>query len=297
MSSSETTQNINDFDKLWDYSNPEETNKKFNKILPEVKASGDKSAYLQLMTQIARALGLQMKFDEAHEKLDEVEKQLTDDLKVAGIRYYLERGRILNSSKQKDRGKELFLRAYELAVEACEDNLAVDAAHMLGIIEPGDESLKWNETAMKLAEKSNDIKANGWLGSLYNNTGWTYHDMKNYDKALELFRKNVKWHTEKKSVKQLLIAKWCVARTLRSLEKHHEALEIQKKLIEEYDEKKIEHSGYEHEEIAECNLILGNNGEAKKYFVKAYEILSKDIWLTEYEKERLDRMEKLSREL
>lgn len=283
------------FKDLWDYNDPGATEKNFRAILEETNASEDKSAYLQLLTQLARSLGLQMKFDEAHKILDEVENRLSDELYVARIRYLLERGRVQNSSKQKDRGKKFFLEAYKLAKLMNEDFYAVDAAHMLGIVEQGDGSLNWNEKAMRTAEASDDKNANGWLGSLYNNTGWTYHDMGKFEKAFELFRKNVEWHTMKNSVQELIIAKWCVGRTMRSLNLIEDALKLQQNLLEEAKIKGIV-DGYIFEEIAECNLILGNKGEASENFAKAYEELSKDIWLAEYEKERLDRMKKLGGE-
>lgn len=285
---------MTDFDSLWNYDNPEETEKKFREILPEVKASGDKSAYLQLMTQIARTLGLQMKFDEAHRILDETDPQITDEFKLARVRYLLERGRAYNSSKKIDRAREMFLKAFELSRENGFDNFTVDAAHMLGITESGEDSLKWNETAMEIAENSQDKKANGWLGSLYNNTGWTFHDMKDYRKALEIFEKNVKWHNERKNIQKEIIAKWCVGRTLRSLDRIDEAMEIHRRLLEEIKEKNLEEDGYIYEELGECNLIKGNTAESKKNFGIAYKMLSKDIWLAEYEKERLERMKKLS---
>lgn len=283
------------FKDLWDYNDPGATEKNFRAILEETNASEDKSAYLQLLTQLARSLGLQMKFDEAHKILDEVENRLSDELYVARIRYLLERGRVLNSSKQKDRGKKFFLEAFELAKFSNEDFYAVDAAHMLGIVEQGDGSLNWNEKAMRTAEASDDKNANGWLGSLYNNTGWAYHDMGKFEKAFELFRKNVEWHTMKNSVQELIIAKWCVGRTMRSLNLIEDALKLQQNLLEEAKIKGIV-DGYIFEEIAECNLILGNKREASENFAKAYEELSKDIWLAEYEKERLDRMKKLGGE-
>jgi tetratricopeptide (TPR) repeat protein len=284
------SENILEFDKLWDYNNPAETEKKFRDVLPRIKDSKNQSAYLQLLTQIARTLGLQMKFDEAHKVLDEAESQLTDKDHLPKIRYFLERGRALNSSKQKDKGKELFLKAYKTASENGEDFYAIDAAHMLGIIEPYEEAQKWNEEAMKLAEKSKDKRANNWLGSLYNNTAWNYHGNNEYEKALKLFEKNVKWHTEKNSLKQLIIAKWCVAKTLRSLNKVDESLKMQQDLLKEAEDKGIHDNGYTYEELAECHLIKGNKEESKKYFKLAYDRLSKDIWLAEYEKERLDRM-------
>ncbi len=285
--------NIFEFDKLWDYNNPAETEKKFREILTKVKNSGDQSAYLQLLTQLARTQGLQMKFAEAHKILDEVEPMLKDDLAVAKIRYLLERGRTFRSSKQVEKSRDLFLKAYELALKNNEDDYAIDAAHMLGIIEPYKEAQEWNELAMKLAEKSKDEKARGWLGSLYNNTGWNYHDNKEYDKAMELFKKNVEYHTQKKSVQQLMIAKWCVGRTLRSLGKTDEAIDAQLALMKELEERKLEQDGYVFEELGELYLIKNQNNEAKKYFAQAYDLLSKDIWLSENEKDRLDRLKKL----
>lgn len=293
MSQTETQNNILNFDKLWNYNKPDETEFKFSEILLKVKDSGDKSMYLQLLTQIARTQGLQMKFDKAHKTLDEVEKSLTDDLKVAEIRYLLERGRVYNSSNQKEKARNYFLKAYNKSLELREDFYAIDAAHMMGIVEAPDEALEWNEKALSLAEKSDDPRAKKWCGSLYNNMGWTYHDIKKYDKALNLFEKNVEWHTERKSEEELRIAKWCVAKTLRSMNKVEEALHAQNNLLKEIEENGIEGDGYVYEELAECNYLLGNKEEAKKYFALAYELLSKDIWLAENEKDRLERMKSL----
>lgn len=286
-------QNPLNFDKLWDYGNPEQTEKEFRKILPEVEATKDKSAYLQLLTQIARTLGLQMKFEDAHKVLDEVEPQLSADMVLPKIRYYLERGRTFNSSKKFNEAEEMFIKAYELALESNEDFYTVDAAHMLGIVKKGEESLKWNKTAIDIAEKSADPRANGWLGSLYNNTGWTYFDMNEFNKALDIFEKNVVWHTNKGSKNPLIIAKWCVAKTLRVQGKVDDALSRQISLLKEAEDMGINDNGYTFEELGECYLLKGNKEESAKNFRKAYDELSKDIWLAEYEKDRLERMKKL----
>ena len=54
------------FDTLWNYSDPKGTEAKFRELIPQAKESGDTSYYAQLLTQIARAEGLQRKFEEAH---------------------------------------------------------------------------------------------------------------------------------------------------------------------------------------------------------------------------------------
>ncbi len=284
---------INDFDKLWDYGNPSETEKKFRELIPALKDSKDRSSYLQLLTQLARTQSLQMKFEEAHSILDEAEPQITDEFYIAKIRYLLERGRTFSSSKQADKSRDFFVKAYEFAVKHNEDNYAIDAAHMLGIIEPYKEAQEWNEIAIKITEKTKDEKAKKWIGALYNNTAWNYHDNKEYGKALELFRKNVDFHTKSGSKQQLIIAKWSVARALRSLDKTDEALDMQLSLLKEIEEKGLEQDGYIYEELGELYLIKDNQTEAKKYFGPAYDLLSKDIWLAANEKERLERIKTL----
>lgn len=287
------TDTLPDFDKLWDYNNPAETEKKFKEILPQAEESKDKSYLIELLTQVARTEGLQMKFDDAHKTLDRAMKLIKADHIRPRIRYMLERGRVYNSSKVYDKAKELFLAAYQQAVKYNEDNLTVDAAHMMGIVEKAEESLKWNEVAMKHAEYSKDENAKKWLGSLYNNTGWTYHDMGDYNKALELFERNVIWHSERNTKQGLSIAKWCAARTLRSLGRTEEALDKQIELSAFNNELGLGEDGYNSEEIAECLLALNRGDEAKHYFRKAFELLSKDIWLQENEKERLEKLKKL----
>jgi tetratricopeptide (TPR) repeat protein len=285
---------IPEFDTIWNYNNPLQTEIKFREILPNIKGSGNRSHYLQLLTQIARAEGLQSRFDDAHHTLNEVEKLLNQDLHTAGIRCILERGRLFNSSGQKDRAREYFLKAWELGNEYGEDFYAVDAAHMMAIIEIPEEAIKWNEMALELAERSDNPRAKKWLGSLYNNMGWAYHDMNDFEKAYEYFKKAEEWHAERNSGEGYRIAKWTVGRVLRSLGKTGEALEKQKALLKEIEEKGVAQDGYVYEEIAECSLVLGNKDEAKKHFGLAYEHLSKDRWLSANEKERLSRLKRLS---
>ncbi len=100
-----------DFDTLWDYGKPAETELKFREILAMYGSTADSTYTFELMTQIARTLGLQQKFDEAHKFLDEVETALAEERGSAGaspsreawdrvhVRYLLERGRVCNSAK------------------------------------------------------------------------------------------------------------------------------------------------------------------------------------------------------
>jgi len=281
-----------DFDALWDYNDPAETERKFRELLPAAENSTNCGYLPELLTQIARTQGLQRKFEDGHATLDRVEAGLKPDMARPRIRYLLERGRVFNSSKLPDKARPLFLEAFELGKTAGEDALAVDAAHMMAIVEPPDKQIEWNLRAMKLAEESEEPRARKWLGSLYNNLGWTYHDLKQYDKALDLFRRGVRFRDEHKQAKELRIARWCVARCLRSLDRIGEALEMQNSLLKEHDQAKTT-DGYVHEELAECLLLLHREAEAQPHFAKAYAELSTDSWLAENEADRLTRLKQL----
>jgi tetratricopeptide (TPR) repeat protein len=281
-----------EFDSKWNYDQPESTEAAFRALLPAARASGDHDYLARLLTQIARAQGLQMKFDDAARTLDEAESLLTGEMKVARVRLLLERGRMLNSSKRREESVPLFQAAWDLAREARADGFAVDAAHMLGIVEPGERSVEWNRTAVAYAEASPDPKARAWLGSLYNNLGWTYHDRGEYATALDLFRRALAAREAEGSKPRIRIANWCIARTLRSLGRTEEALAMQERLLAELTaEGGVD--GYVHEEMAECLLALGREAEARPHFAAAYRSLSQDEWLKRDEPDRLDRLRRL----
>ncbi len=286
-----TKTNLPDFDSLWDYSAPDKTEAKFRELLPQFKEN--KSARLELLTQIARTQGLQRKFDETHQTLDEVEKQLDETPSRVKVRYGLERGRVFNSSKQAGEAKPFFEQALDLAKELGEDFYAVDAVHMLAIIadDPA-SSLNLNLIAIQMAESSLEERARNWLGSLYNNTGWSYHDAGEYESALVIFKKAESFFRAKGSVDKTRIAIWTVARCLRSLNRLDEALSKQLALHAEF-ESAGETDGFVFEEIGECLLALQRVEEAKPYFAKAYEVLSQDVWLVENEPDRIARLKQL----
>ncbi|MEQ1907055.1 MAG: tetratricopeptide repeat protein, partial [Pirellulaceae bacterium] len=293
-------------DALWDYNKPAETEAKFRKVLEDTKSSATPAFIAELKTQIARALGLQQKFDEAHRLLDSVQAEIAswhggstgdspsqDRWEKVKMRYLLERGRVFNSSKQSDEALPLFDEAWNLGLECKLDFYAVDAAHMMAIAAPSEQKLEWNQTALALAEKSSEPKARRWRASLYNNIGWDFFSQKKYDSALAMFEKAVPARIEQQQPSELRFAKWCVAKTQRMLGQLELALVTQYALEVEYRESGEGEDGYVFEEIAECLLTQGKPSDAKQYFAKAYALLSSDIWLVRDEPERLARMKQL----
>jgi tetratricopeptide (TPR) repeat protein len=281
-----------DFDARWDYDRPESTEAGFAALLPRARASGDREYLAQLLTQIARAQGLQMKFEEAGRSLDEAESLIGADTRVARIRLLLERGRVLRSSKRGEESRAWFREAFDRAQAWGADAYAVDAAHMLGIAGTGEASLEWNRRAIEIAERSDDPKARRWLGSLYNNAGWSRHDAGDFEAALELFRRALAAREAEGKDGPVRVARWCVARALRSLGRADEALDLQRRLLAEW-EASGSVDGYVHEEIAECLLAKGRGKEARPHFAAAHAALSGDRWLARDEPDRLERLRRL----
>ena len=283
-----------DLDTLWDYNDPEKSEQAFRELLPGAQESENADYHAQLLTQIARTHSIRRQFNEAHHILDDAEALLSDQTPIARIRYLIERGRTFNSAGDVESARPLFEEAWDLARGIGEDYHAVDSAHMLGICEREDKALRWNETAMKTAEASPDARAKEWLGALYNNTGWTYHDAGDYERALQLFEKGLTWRVERDNPVTVQIAKWSVARALRSLGRTSEALDMQRALLAEHESAGTK-DGYVYEELAECLLILGKADDAQPFFDLAYHELSKDAWLKENEVDRLDRLQRFGK--
>ena len=266
---------------LWDFSNPTLSEKRFREA---IQNEPDTKTKAELMTQLARSLGLQRKFVEAHAILDTIPNE---DNRVHAL-MLLERGRCYNSAGKTDKAKPLFKEAFDFCNEKNEENLAIDAIHMMAIVSEPQEALKLNYIGIKLAENAIEEQARNWLGSLLNNTAWTLHDSGEYEKALEIFIKGLEFREEKGQGRDIRIAKWCVARCLRSLGRIDEAMAILRVLETK------EADGYVYEELGELLLILQKEIEASVYFAKAFELLSQDPTLQEREKPRLDRLLALS---
>jgi tetratricopeptide (TPR) repeat protein len=281
-----------DFDAQWDYDRPAETEARFRDLLPAAQASGDRDYHLQLLTQVARAQGLQRKFDAAHATLDHVRDLMADGLAAVRVRYLLERGRCFNSSGDVPRARPCFLEAWEVARENRLDAYAVDAAHMMGIVASGDEALAWNVRAMEYAKASADPAARRWLATLQNNIGWTYFGVGRYADALAVFEDAVTLRREQGKPGAIRIARYSVAKTHRMLGRVEEALAEQEALLRECELAR-EPDGYVHEEVAECLIALERGAEARPHFARAYELLSKDPWFPAEERGRLERMGEL----
>jgi len=280
-------------DALWDFDAPAVSEARFRAML--AKASPRSREAHEAATQLARALGLQRKFAAADTELDGVLAALDAQPQRVRVRYLLERGRVRNSSGAPQKAVPLFKEA--LAASARDalpgaDFYRVDALHMLGIAAPPAEQLDWNLKALAAADASENARARGWRASLLNNIGWTYHDRGDYDAALDHWQKALAAREAAGSAVQIRIARWTVARGLRSLRRLDEAEAIQIALARDL-EATATGDGYVYEELAEIALARNDAAAAKPWAAKAYALLKDDSGLKAGAPERLARLAKI----
>ena len=280
-----------DIDALWDYNAPAVSETRFRDALKT--ESGDDA--LELETQIARTFSLRREITQAHALLDAVQRRMSEKTRPAvRVRYLLERGRTFRSANEAAKARPLFLEAWQIADREKLTLLAIDAGHMMGIVEASDEAQRWNERAMALAMSSNVPRAIRWRGSLANNMGHTERERGNLDAAMKHFQASLTAFQLTRSASQIRTAKWQIANVMRMQKRYDEALAMQL-VIEAEAAEAAEPDGYVFEEIAEIYLVKNDPAKAKPYFAKAVEALSKDSWFAENEGDRLARMRQLAK--
>lgn len=170
----------------WDFDDVAESQRRFR---AQLEGETTDIGRAEVLTQLARADGLEDRFAEGDQLLDEAEA-LAGDEPLVRARIDLERGRLRRSAGDAEASMPLFKAAFETALALPHEFIAVDAAHMAAIAAPDLQSrLAWADRGIAMAESSEDPAVRYWLGSLFNNVGWDYFDAGEYETALDWFER------------------------------------------------------------------------------------------------------------
>ena len=217
---------------LWDYDDPAGSEARFRTALDLAEGS-DRPV---LLTQVARALGLQERYDEGHAVLDDL---ATHDPEVA-TRVELERGRLLRSSGRPDEARPHFEAAAGSADAAGLEALHLDALHMVALVADPADQVALHEQALGVAAAATDQAARDWDAALLNNLGMTYADAGEWDRALAAFEDALAACRRIGDDRRIRVARWMVAWALRNLGRTDEALAMQRALKAEFTAAGIE---------------------------------------------------------
>lgn len=213
---------------LWDFDDPAASEHRFR----EAAEACEPEDRLVLMTQVARALGLQEKYDEAHAVLDDL-SPASDEI---ATRIVLERGRLFRSTGSPDEALPQFGAAEQTAAAAGLDALRVDALHMIALVADPADQLALQEQALAVARSSADQQARDWDASLLNDIGMVHADAGDFGTALASFEEALAARERIGDPARTRVARWMVAWALRNLDRRDEALTRQRELKVELDE-------------------------------------------------------------
>ena len=277
-------------DALWNFADPAQSEARFR--TESLRHAPGSRESIEASIQIARAQGLQRQFDAADATLDSVARTLEAQPARVRVRYLLERGRRDNSSGRSAEATRWFEQA--LAASQGDDlpgaaYYRVDALHMLAIASPPSQALDWHRQALAAANAATDARTRGWRASLLNNLGWTLHDRGEYAEALDCWRNALAAREAMGDAGNIRIARWTVARGLRSLERLDEAESIQRALANELASAGTP-DGYVFEELAEIALARGDRAAAQPWAAQAVAILGADKDLQASDAARLARL-------
>jgi len=212
---------------LWDFDDPAASEQRL-RAAAATASSRDRDV---LLTQVSRALGLQERYDGAHDVLDRIAPGHPEvDARVA-----LERGRLVRSAGDDVAARPLFAHAAQEARAARIDDLLVDALHMTALAAEPEDRLAANETALSATQSASDPRARDWDASILNNIGMAHADAGDFGAALVAFeeawaaRERIGDHARTRA------ARWMVAWSLRHLDRREEALALQQALRAELD--------------------------------------------------------------
>lgn len=243
-----------DVREIWDFNDPASSEKRFRAILRRKTLSHDEK--LEIWAQIARTFSLRNQCPQCHAILDE----FWEDAMAAGPRpkacFELEKGRGFRTAGEP----RMAIPYFQIAAESEEEDLKIDAIHMLAVVATGAESHRLNLEALTIAQSSSNPWAQRWQGTLFNNLGWGSFDEGRFDEAVEWFRKALFEREKYGNEHAIRVAKWCLGRGLRAVCDFEGALVIQRELAQG------EADGYVHEELGEILEAIGQSDDAKAHF-------------------------------
>jgi tetratricopeptide (TPR) repeat protein len=212
---------------LWDFDDPAGSERRFR----DAAAAAEGVERAVWLTQVARALGLQERYAEGHLVLDRIRERAPE----VRCRVHLERGRLHRSSGDPIKARRCFGAAIRAAAAAALDELHVDALHMLALVSAPERRISVTRRALAVAYASPDPRARAWDASLFNNLGMALADEGDFDAAVFTFELAVRARLRHGNAKEIRVARWMVAWALRNIDRHTEALAIQRALKAELD--------------------------------------------------------------
>lgn len=216
-----------DLRELWDFDDPAGSEERFRALAAET--AEPLATYAS--TQVARALGLQERYDEGNAVLDALSPADAE----SRVRVALERGRLLRSAGDEGGSRPHFDEAASTARGAGLEELEVDALHMVALVVEPEGRLAAHHAALARARAAIAPAARDWDASLLNNIGMEHADAGDHAAALAAFEEALEARLRIGDPARTRVARWMVGWSLRLVGEVDPAREVQLALKAELD--------------------------------------------------------------
>ena len=237
----------------------------YESVAEDAYAAGDTTTYVEACAMRARSHLVSSRQEEARPWLERAEARADVSEPLAWSRYLGARGRFEWTGGDSARATTTFREMFDYCRERELWSRAADAAHMVALTGDREERFEWAKRGIEMAESGG---LDEWLGPLWNNLGWDYHDEERYDEALEALTKAREHHYRGEAELPKLIADYSVAHVKRMLGRYGEAeaelravLNGARRLHEEGNGQAIEWMGMSRWELGEIALAEGREAD------------------------------------
>jgi tetratricopeptide (TPR) repeat protein len=246
----------------------------------------------EVLTQLARVHGLRDDFASGDQLIEQA-AGIAGESRVAHARIDLERGRLRRSSGDKEAALPLFESAYAHALDAGQDFIAADAAHMAALAALERSGfVNWTKRGIELAEQR--VSASYWLGPLLNNLGWEYYEAGEFESAVEAFERALRAReADPENAAAIEIAQYAVGKALRALDRPDEAIPVLEEAVASATQRGAA-DGWLHEELAEEYATVGRPDDARVHARLAIPLLKAQDPSFPEDAERRNRLDALA---
>ena len=187
----------------------------------------------------------------------------------------------------------MFESAFAIALEAEQEFVAADAAHMAALAASDRAGLvAWTERGVALADEH--AEASYWLGPLLNNLGWEHYEAGEYAQSLDAFERALAARDRTpENPEPIALARYAVGKALRALGRPDEAIPLLEQAVA-WAEGAGYPDGWYHEELAEEYAAVGRLDDAREQARQAIPLLKADDPSFADDSERRARLEALA---
>jgi len=213
---------LDEADKLFKEGDSENALKLYEETYATARKEFNRSVEVEALSQIARTKLKLNRKEEGRADLIVAKERVEESDHIGLTRYLGVKGRFEWNDDDLISARETFKLMFDIATNHQLWSRMIDAANLMSIVtEKPEEQIEWIEKGIEAAEDSDN---ESMLAVLWNNMGAAYYDQKNYEIALECYKKSREFHWRFSGETAKLFADYHIGMTNRMLGNHDEAL-------------------------------------------------------------------------